>query len=372
MKKSVCVFLSAIVLACAANVASAKNDTDESYSVVILGDTHFEKLPASVYHDGFNKMTESRAENIELYGKMWEDCGRRLVKRAAALEDNTTRMVFHMGDMIQGYTRDAGTHTRYLDDAYTYLKSEMGPLPFITVAGNHDIRGNSGEVAAAAYREYMLDKLSGELGRPVAGTTFSFAIGPDAYIVIDFNNPDAALIDRLLDETEGARYTFILLHGPVLPYDHVKYYNWILFGRGDVRDDAMRRHFRDRFARRNAIVLCGHTHKTEFADWYSEDGGHIVQMTMNSVWSKDKYGRYTTSIDSPENYGSMCAEKLARQGKEMSEEHKALYDEYRPGLKTYINSKAAGSYKMNVSKDSVTVDFYPGDSQDEAVTFKLR
>ena len=44
-------------------------------------------------------------------------------------------------------------------------------------------------------------------------------------------------------------------------------------------------------AENNAIVLCGHTHTTEFLDWYG-DGGRITQMTMNSVWRDDATGRY--------------------------------------------------------------------------------
>lgn len=365
-----CLCLAAL---CICSVSDGKGRKDSSYSVVMLGDTHFDKRPASTYHEGFNKWNAERETNVELYGQMWEGRSLDLLRRAASLEDKTTRMVYQTGDLIMGYTKDYQNHKRFLDDAYTMLKKELGKkVPLVVVVGNHDIRGNSGAVASRAYSDYMTGKMSKELKQEITKTTFSFNIGPDAYIVVDFNQPDARELDRLLDLTEGCRYTFILIHGPVLPYDHVKYYDWILFGRKEAKDDDMRRHFRERLAQRNAIVICGHTHKTEFADWYSESGGRITQLTLNSVWVKEKYGKYSVSVDSPEGYGSLCLKKLEKKGQTWAEDQKALYDEYRPGLKTYLNSPTAGSYKMKVGDDGVTVDFYPGASSTPVKTFVLR
>ena len=53
-------------------------------------------------------------------------------------------------------------------------------------------------------------------------------------------------------------------------------------------------------------------------------------------------------------------------------DEQALFDEYRPGLKQYSRSSAAGSYKMNVSKSGVSIDFYAGDSQEVSKQFILR
>lgn len=59
--------------------------------------------------------------------------------------------------------------------------------------------------------------MSEELGAPVEKTIFSFKIGDDAFIFIDFNSPDDEAIEQCLKDTEGARYTFIVSHGPVFP-----------------------------------------------------------------------------------------------------------------------------------------------------------
>lgn len=103
-----------------------------------------------------------------------------------------------------------------LEDVMNSFKSELHGLPFVTVTGNHDIRGTN---AKEAYHAYMPERMSEELGKSITHTNFFFTIGDDAYIVLDFNDPDDTLIDQMLKECEGARHTFVLTHGPVLPYD---------------------------------------------------------------------------------------------------------------------------------------------------------
>ena len=68
-----------------------------------------------------------------------------------------------------------------------------------------------------------------------------------------------------------------------------------------------------------------------------------------------------------EEYG-----KFALNKEDVKDHEKALFEEYRPGVKTYKSSKAAGSYKMIVTKKHVRVDFYAGDSQKVTHSFKLR
>ena len=102
-------------------------------------------------------------------------------------------------------------------------------MPFFHVVGNHDIRGVD---AYDVYEEYMPQRMSQELNRTIDNTTFAFTIGPDAFIVINFNDPEDDVIEKLLDETKDARYTFIITHGPVLPFDDSSC-RWFLYGGRD-------------------------------------------------------------------------------------------------------------------------------------------
>ena len=180
--------------------------------------------------------------------------------------------------------------------------------------------------------------------------------------------PDDAEVEKLLKETEGARYTFIVTHGPVFPADSG---NCRWFYHGSEKDTEQRRHFRRLFAERDAICLCGHIHTTEFYDWYG-DGGRITQMTMNSVWSREELGKYEVVSEGAADYGELRKKVTALDNGSAPKDEQALFDEYRPGLKQYSRSSAAGSYKMNVSKSGVSIDFYAGDSQEVSKQFILR
>lgn len=341
------------------------------YSLIVLGDTHYDTEPDTVYHSDYNEKTEwlNRVQRAEFKrnGEMWRDRCRRLVERARYLMDDSTRMVLQVGDLIQGDCGNPDVHVKMLSDTMDYLKTRFNGLPVVTVVGNHDIRGTG---ANAAYHKYMPQRMSEELGRPVSSANFSFNIGDDAYVVIDFNKPDDDAVQKLIDGTAGARHFFVLVHGPVFPFDSGSC-RWFYHGADSEAHTKARRHFREEFARRNAIVLTGHTHRTEFADWYG-DGGRITQMTFNSVWASDALGKYETDAVGASQYGELRKKIAALDNGTAPKDETALFDEYRPGLKAYSHSPAAGSYLLNVSGKKVTVDFYAGDSIECSERFILR
>ena len=343
------------------------------YSIVILGDTHYDAADPELYHKGYTDPNPEREavhrREFVRNGKMWAGRSRNLIKRAACLVDDDTRYVFQMGDLIQGDTADAATHKRFLDDAMNLFKNDVAPdLPFITVPGNHDLRGNDDAVCTKAYFEYMSKRMSEELGQEISGPNFLFRSGPDAFVVINFTKPNVESITNLLEQARGARHVFVLVHSPVFPYDDVKYYWWYLLGNRKDSRAAERRKMRALLASLNAIVLCGHTHTTEFMDWRG-DGGRITQMTMSSVWRTDEQATYTELASGAKEYGTL----LFKENPDLeTEANLALFDEYRAGIRQYSMSDAAGSYKLIVDGARVYVDFYAGDSARVSKRFRLR
>lgn len=351
--------------------AKASSRNPRKYSIVILGDTHFDTEPASVYHSFYNEPVEwlNRVQRAEFArnGEMWRDRCPRLLRRCAGLVDEDTRMALQMGDLIQGDCGNGEVHRKMLNDVMDAFKKEFGGLPFVTVVGNHDIRGVDAE---RVYHEYMPERMSQELGKDIQKTTFCFTIGPDAFLVLDFNRPDDAEIERMLRETKGARHTFVITHGPVFPMD-AQSCRWFFHGGGSDKNTLARRHFREEFAKRDAIVLCGHSHNTTLTEWEG-DGGIITQMEMNSVWSNEERGVYTVITDSPNDYGTKrMGMKTMPDGSPIVDES-ALFEEYRPGITRYVHSNTAGSFKLNVGPKHVTMDFYAGDSAVKTRTFILR
>ena len=344
------------------------------YSVVILGDTHYDAPDPDKYHADYTDPNPTREANhrkeFVRNADMWDVRCPALVNRAARLVDDDTRFVLQMGDLIQGDTATAAAHTAFLADTFDLLKQGVAPnLPFVTVAGNHDLRGNDDAVAKKAYADYMPARLSKELGKPIQDTNFRFDVGDDAYIVLNFTQADVARIEQLLRGAEGARHTFVVVHSPVFPYDSASYWWWILLGSRDDKRAEERRHVRRLLASRQAVVLCGHTHKTELLDWYG-DGGRITQMTMSSVWAKESQGAWTEKVSSPDGYGSQMLKSHPELGEPGPVQD--LFDEYRPGVRRYSWADAAGSYKLLVGPDDIFVDFYAGSSTLLSHRFQLR
>lgn len=342
--------------------------TLEEYNIIVLGDTHFDTEPSDVYHAKYvdhneRSNTLHRAEFVR-NGEMWRKRCPSLLKRASKLVDEKTKFVLQMGDLVQGDCGDPDIHEKMLRDALELMKKRVcGRLPFVTVVGNHDIRGTK---AKECYHRVMPPIMSQELGIPVEDTSFKFHVGDDVFIVIDFNDPDAALFDRMLDDSRGARHTFIVSHGTLFPAVNA-YPRWYLYGgQKSPANPELHKHFMARFAERNAIVLCGHTHLTEFLDWRGKEG-HITQFTMNSVWAKEEYGTYEPWRVGADQYGLISnTEKALKAGPP------ELYAPFKTGITQYSVAPTAGSYKLRISATGITAELHAGCSKHTSQRFVLR
>ncbi len=345
-----------------------------TYSVALLGDTHFDSTDTKKYHAEY--LTDTSKARYELHLKehvrnadMWADRMPRLLKASGACVRSDTAFALQMGDLVQGDCANPTIHRQMLADMIGLAKSAYDELPFVTVVGNHDIRSTG---ALAAYDEMMPRVMAAELKRPVPGTTFAFRQGPDAYIVVDFNapRPDVALLKRLLAESADARYVFVVSHGPAIPNCAGR---WFLLGR--PKYDAARREVRSLMAARNAIVLAGHTHCLEYYDC-SFPEGRITQFVANSVWGSAESAKMVVHGEGAAAYGRRATTIKKRYGREIAEKERAglvrLADEYRPFVKDYLFANAAGHYRLEVSDSRVAVQFFGGDATSPDRTFVLR
>ena len=345
-----------------------------TYSVALLGDTHFDSTDTKKYHAEY--LTDTSKARYELHLKehvrnanMWADRMPRLLMASASCVRQDAAFALQMGDLVQGDCANPAIHKRMLSDMIGVAKRAYGSLPFVTVVGNHDIRGTG---ALEAYDEMMPRVMAAELKRPVAGTTFAFRQGPDAYIMVDFNapRPDVALLKRLLAESADARYVFVVTHGPAIPNCAGR---WFLLGRPEY--DKARREIRSLMAARNAIVLAGHTHCLEYYDCTFPEG-RITQLVANSVWGKEDAAKITVQDEGAAMYGRRATKTKKQHGREVPKKEREgllrLADEYRPFVKDYFFANAAGHYRLEVSDSRVAVQFFGGDATLPTRTFVLR
>ena len=370
----------------------------QDYSVSLLGDLHYDCPPLDVFHSEFRRlhatdgMFAKYQSEFASFSSMWGKYGRSAAVVAASgkVLRPDTAFALQLGDLVEGDCESPSLHRRMFDEAFALMKRTYGAnLPFMTLAGNHDVRRGADRLGEyASYCGISTAWHSKELGQEVKGPTFAFRQGPDLWVVADFNRPDPALVERLLVENGPSRHTFFCTHGAVLTDGNRNPRRWFFLGCpqydasgrcGDGNwfaearpsvDDARRR-IRRLLAGRNAIALTGHSHHLELRDWFG-DGGRITEFVMSSVTKTvkgDDFPDVPVIIgDQPKDFGR-CRVSPNAATNDLVE---ALYAEYAPGMRRYYTANAAGHARLRISGESVVAEFFPGGAINPCATFELR
>ena len=331
------------------------------YSVIVLGDTHFDGLVHATYHSHNPNPPEYQIEEWDRNAGMWADRNPRLLRAAAARMTSDTAFAIQLGDLVQGDCNDDATHEQMATDAFATIKGALGQsLPLCLVTGNHDIRKSNSEStgADATFYAWQCARMTEELDKPVGQPTFYFTHGPDLYISVNFNSPSMSVIEEALAAHPNARYTFLMTHGPVLPSDTTNY-TWHLWGGTDSAINRLK--LRKMLLARDVIVLAGHLHTTELTEVMTNEG-RITQVIASSVWSPESRARSKPYLSGPADYG-------ARQETAPGQDR---FVEYRPAITRYLRSTLAGYMRMEVGARGVTMRVYGGASSTPAHVWRLR
>ena len=365
-----------------------------AYAVAVLGDTHFDTAPDTVYHAAYDTSTSSGAYGIAEYrrsAEMWQARMPSLLAASATLATNaassvpapqsaglSTRFILQLGDIINGDCNDDAVHLRYLQDGLAATRAPYKPvggsgvfpdrLPFLTVLGNHDFRGSPN--GRTIYFEWAEPLLSRELGENVAYPLFSFRIDDDRWIFCDFERVSLFDVADEIGADPDARYVFLVTHGPFTPCEDGNNWIWRLSawtakgGTGQGVPELF-----EAISRRRAIVLSGHTHYTSFYRNENEYGGY-TEFTANSVWKSDDLATVEPfpGHDRPSTFGTYRIE-------EVSSANRAAYDAdiafFKAGLIEYFLGKGAGHFRLEVTDESVLMHFFPGDATEPGRVFDL-
>ena len=347
-----------------------------AYAVAVLGDTHFDAAPDTLYHAAYDTSTPNGAYGIAEYrrsAEMWQERMPALLAASSALATTgaslPTRFALQLGDIINGDCNDDAVHLQYLKDALAATRAPYAAaLPFLTVLGNHDFRGSPN--GRKIYFEWAEPLLSRELGENVAYPLFSFRIDDDRWIFCDFERVSLFDVAAEVASDPEARYVFLVTHGPFTPNQSGNNWIWRLSawkGKGGTGKGVPE--LFEAISRRRAIVLSGHTHYTSFYRNENEFGGY-TEFTANSVWKSDDLAHANPfpGHDQPSAFGTW------RAG-EVSVENRAAYDAdialFKPGLREYFLGPGAGHFRLEVADDRVLMHFYPGAAAEPGRTFDL-
>ena len=344
---------------------SAAGRGGETYSVSILGDVHYDAPPRERFH------ASGRAVHFKNNVVMWEKDIPEILSASASLVGPDTAFALQLGDLIDG-AGDFNSHTQMLAAATAVLEKTYPGLPVISVCGNHDIIGGW----RRGYNSFMLPWLRRQVAplttNAVTSTTFGFRHGPDLWVFVNFNDAEATvpIVEKLLADNPDVRYTFVAIHGPVLPMDLFRF-RW--FYLGEEKYNEARRKVRALLAKRNAIVLAGHVHMLEYKEWEG-DGGRITEMVVNSVARWGDGENVVPAVprvksETPDDYGAWL--KKARLSDDEAK-FNAMFEEYRPGLKARYGASAAGHCVLRVSDSNVALEYYGHDAREPTKVFMLR
>ena len=390
-----------------------------TYAVAVLGDTHFDAAPDSLYHAALDTSTSSGAYSLaecHRNAEMWRERMPALLAASAACASwhpdaqacsvpvpacsvpapegagLPTRFILQLGDIVSGDCNDDAVHLRMLRDALSAHRAPYGvlqeaasaasttasaasttapaasPLPFLTVIGNHDFRGSPN--GRKIYFEWAEPLLSRELGENAAYPLFSFRIDDDHWIFCDFERASLFDVAAEVSSDPDARYVFLVTHGPFTPNQSGNNWIWRLSGwkaKGGTGKGVPE--LFEAISRRRAIVLSGHTHYTSFYRNENEYGGY-TEFTANSVWKGDDLAHADPfpGHDRPSAFGTWRAE-------EVSAANRAAYDAdialFKPGLREYFLGPGAGHFRLEVTDAAVKMLFYPGAATEPGRVFDL-
>lgn len=340
-----------------------------AYTVAVLGDTHYDVAPESVYHshyDESNRWAKVQHEEFRRNGEMWANrCRRMLAASGELAAREPTDFVLQLGDLIQGDCDDVATHKKMMADAVQFFRAAYpAKLPFLTVLGNHDVRGKG---ARAAYLDFAGTYMARELGRsaPVRYPVFSWRKGPDLWVFCDFEMEDLKPLMAAIEADPAARHVFVVTHGPFTPCESQSI-KWRLGGQRS--SDAARPALYELLSRRRAIVLSGHTHKTAFYRHENAFGG-FGEFVFNSVWCEDELATAKAENEGAAEYGKWT--RSLGEAKRLAD-FEAAAAPFRKGLTEHYHSLGAGHYRLAVAADRVTVAYYPGDARSAARSFVLK
>ena len=344
--------------------ARSADRSTTSFSFVLLGDLHYDKLE---HHDmaWVQKDKPNDVRQIENYSRISREVSPALFKtvRETIVDLNKTAatkvaFVLQAGDLVEGLCGSEELSVRQNSEALAFVRDANLGAPFLFTKGNHDVTGPG---AVAAFGSVFHPFLTAQ-ARAVNASSAEVKSGS---YTVDCGNAQFAFFDayeaaKSLEWFEAvaakrtAEHFFVVVHPPVVPYGARS--TWHIFA--NAKESARREKFLALLGDQRALVIGGHIHK--FNTLSRRAGkGRFAQFALSSVLSAPaaKPKDVLTGLDSY-NGDQVKVEPSFSPTNEA--ERRAVYDVERPFVNAFEYADLPGYAVVTVDGPNVSVRMYSG------------
>jgi hypothetical protein len=332
----------------------------ESFSFVLLGDLHFDKLE---HHDmaWLEKNKAGDLRQITNYSRITADITPRLFAavRESVAETNSA-FVLQVGDLVEGICGTEELAARQDAEALAFVREAGFGVPFVLTKGKHHVTGDG---ATDAFRHFCHPFLSEQTaaftgGGKLSAANYTVEHGGALFCFFDAYDPqsldwlEAALARRT------ARHCFVVVHPPVVPYGARA--TWHLYS--SAKDQSKRERLLVLLGRQNAFVLGGHIHKFNALTRATAGGGKFVQLAVSSIVNAPEVKAKDLLVGTSAYNGDQVRIEPAFSP-ETEKARRAVYDAESPFVKAFEYADLPGHAVVTVAGSEVKADLYSGVSR---------
>jgi hypothetical protein len=357
------------LLRCSANVACAAflparlATRPDRFSLVLLGDLHFDR---EEHHDRrwVERDHPDDLRQIDEYARITRQLTPRLlgaVRRAIALRRESpgdgVRCVVQVGDFVEGLCGSTALAMRQDEEALRFVREAGLGVPFLFTKGNHDVTGPGAEAAFADVFHPFLAEAAREVSSTTvetSGARFAVELGGAQLVFYDAYDPESLSWFEAVAARRTATHHFVIVHPPVVPYGARS--SWHLFS--SPRDASRRAKLLELLAAHEAFVLSGHTHR--FSALVRGVGRRrLVQLSVCSV-VRSLDATPGARLSGVRDYDGDQIRVEPAFSPETAAERRAVLEAERPFVRAFEYADLAGYAVLSVDRQRVSAEVHAG------------
>jgi predicted phosphodiesterase len=329
-------------------IPSAGND----FNFILLGDIHFDDLS---YHDldyVRTKFSEGDVNQVHNYSRIAKDNFPHLINRAKeAGEKLNADFYLQLGDFVEGLCGSQDLATKQTTGFISLVKQQELKRPFFVIKGNHDITGIG---ANETFKSVVLPWQTAEQQKQMQSANSTFVHKNIRFILFDGYTPDESLTwvkDVFASNKE--KTVIFCVHQPVVPFNARS--NWHVFAKENQQ--KQREELLNLLGANNAIVLCGHLHKTSVLTRSTPKGNFVQICTGSVIESPD--APIKDQLKGVDAYGANLLELEPHFSATSLQERKENLEKEKPFIKYFEYADFMGYSTVSVSsKQKVEISIY--------------